>query len=78
MFHMKTFKLSLLQLGICKFRYYWDLASSFDKKVCVTVDIKLASNNHAACFADSDDNVDMNLEDMMVMEAIWRSIQVSE
>jgi hypothetical protein len=28
-------------------------------------------------FFDSDDNVDMNLEDMMVMEAIWRSIQVS-
>lgn len=28
-------------------------------------------------FADSDDNVDVNLEDMMVMEAIWRSIQVS-
>lgn len=28
-------------------------------------------------FSDSDDNVDMNLEDMMVMEAIWRSIQVS-
>jgi len=28
-------------------------------------------------FADSDDNVDVNLEDMMVMEAICRSIQVS-
>jgi hypothetical protein len=28
-------------------------------------------------FCDSDDNVDMNLEEMMVMEAIWRSIQVT-
>jgi hypothetical protein len=39
--------------------------------------MKSASNNCATCFAYSDDNVDVNLEDMMVMEAIWRSIQVS-
>lgn len=40
--------------------------------------VKSTSNNCATYFFDSDDNnVDMNLEDMMVMEAIWCSIQVS-
>lgn len=36
----------------------------------------MAPNNCTTCFSGSDDNVDMNLEEMMVMEAIWRSIQV--
>jgi hypothetical protein len=49
----------------------------FEEEDAQTAKVKLASNNCTSCFfSDSDDNVDMNLEEMMVTEAIWRSIQV--
>jgi hypothetical protein len=46
--------------------------------ILYAVEMKMVSKIMKLCVSPySDDNIDMNIEDMMVMEAIWRSIQVS-